>query len=66
VVAGDRGHAENLPLIVRDHLPHVAHATIVEQMVAGSIGAEEEILAALEGDDYNHLTATYYLLAGKK
>lgn len=43
VCAGDRGHAEALPLIVREHLPLCAHTTIVEQMVAGNIGSEEEI-----------------------
>uniref|UniRef100_A0A1I7WT48 Protein kinase domain-containing protein n=1 Tax=Heterorhabditis bacteriophora TaxID=37862 RepID=A0A1I7WT48_HETBA len=44
VVAGDRGHAAVLPLIVRHHLPHSAHTTIIEQMVAGSIGTEDSIL----------------------
>uniref|UniRef100_A0A915EBQ9 Protein kinase domain-containing protein n=1 Tax=Ditylenchus dipsaci TaxID=166011 RepID=A0A915EBQ9_9BILA len=55
VVAGDRGHAEVLPLICRDQLPDCAHTTIVEQMVAGQIGTEDEILS--------YMTATYYLLA---
>ncbi|KAL3103647.1 hypothetical protein niasHS_000283 [Heterodera schachtii] len=63
VKAGDKGHAEALPLIIRDHLPACAHATIVEQMVAGKIGGEEEILCAIELNEYNHLTATYFLLA---
>ncbi|TKR92969.1 hypothetical protein L596_007514 [Steinernema carpocapsae] len=63
VVAGDRGHAEMLPLIAREHLPEVAHSTIVEQMVAGGIGSEEEIICSIESDDYTYLTATYYLLA---
>lgn len=44
VAAGDRGHAEALPLIVRHHLPDDAHDTIVEQMVAGGIGSEEAVL----------------------
>ncbi|KAK0425857.1 hypothetical protein QR680_009430 [Steinernema hermaphroditum] len=63
VVAGDRGHAEALPLIAREHLPDEAHTTIIEQMVAGGIGSEQEILSAIENDDYTYLTATYYLLA---
>ncbi|KAI1715984.1 protein kinase domain-containing protein [Ditylenchus destructor] len=63
VMAGDRGHAELLPLIIRDHLPDCAHTTIVEQMVAGGIGTEEDIICAIEGDEYNYVTATYYLLA---
>ncbi|VDL81885.1 unnamed protein product [Nippostrongylus brasiliensis] len=52
-----------LPLIVKHHLPHSAHTTIIEQMVAGGVGTEENILRALENDEYNSMTATYYLLA---
>ncbi|KAL6730606.1 hypothetical protein Aduo_001568 [Ancylostoma duodenale] len=63
VMAGDRGHAAALPLIVKHHLPHSAHTTIIEQMVAGGVGTEDAILRALENDDYNSMTATYYLLA---
>ncbi|KAK6729057.1 hypothetical protein RB195_006232 [Necator americanus] len=63
VIAGDRGHAAALPLIVKHHLPHSAHTTIIEQMVAGGVGTEDAILKALENDDYNSMTATYYLLA---
>ncbi|VDM72418.1 unnamed protein product [Strongylus vulgaris] len=63
VMAGDRGHASMLPLIVKHHLPHSAHTTIIEQMVAGGVGTEDAILKALENDDYNSMTATYYLLA---
>lgn len=44
VIAGDRGHAEALPLVFKDHLPESAHATIVEQMVAGGIETEDYIL----------------------
>lgn len=43
VKAGDRGHAETLPLISREQLSDCAHATIIEQMIAGGIGTEEEI-----------------------
>lgn len=52
-----------IPLIVRHHLPTSAHATIIEQMVAGAIASEEDILRFLENDEYNSVTATYYLLA---
>lgn len=44
VIAGDLGHAEALPLIMRKNLSDSAHDTIVEQMVAGGIGTEDEIL----------------------
>uniref|UniRef100_A0AC35TMB6 Protein kinase domain-containing protein n=1 Tax=Rhabditophanes sp. KR3021 TaxID=114890 RepID=A0AC35TMB6_9BILA len=63
VIRGDKGHAEALPLIVREHLPDSAHNTIIEQMIIGGIGKEEEILNALEWDEYNYISATYYLLA---
>ena len=63
VTAGDRGHAKELPLIVQHHLSHAAHTTIIEQMVAGAVGTAESILSALENDEYNSMTATYFLLA---
>ncbi|CAB3407594.1 unnamed protein product [Caenorhabditis bovis] len=63
VLAGDRGLSTAIPLIVRHHLPQSAHSTIVEQMVAGGIATEEMILTSLENDEYNSVTATYYLLA---
>lgn len=44
VIAGDRGHSEVLPLIMRNNLSDSVHDTIIEQMVAGGIGSEEEIL----------------------
>lgn len=44
VIAGDRGHSDALPLIMRNNLSDSAHATIIEQMVAGGIGNEDEIL----------------------
>ncbi|CAI2310157.1 unnamed protein product [Caenorhabditis sp. 36 PRJEB53466] len=65
VKAGDRGLSTAIPLIVRHHLPASAHATIIEQMVAGGVASEENILRFLENDDYNSVTATYYLLAEK-
>lgn len=43
VKAGDRGHAETLPLISREQLSDCAHATIIEQMIAGGIGTEDDI-----------------------
>ncbi|CAJ0574422.1 unnamed protein product, partial [Mesorhabditis spiculigera] len=63
VQQGDRGHAEAIPLIERHHLPEEAHQTIIDQMVQGHIGSADSILNALENDDYNYMSATYYLLA---
>lgn len=44
VKAGDLGLAQILPLVGRDVLPDNAHATIIEQMVAGGVDTEENIL----------------------
>lgn len=44
VSAGERGLAQVLPLVGRDILPEGAHATIIEQMVAGGVDTEEHIL----------------------
>lgn len=46
-------------------LPKDDHKSIVQQMVAGNIADEGAILQALEQNEYNHITATYYLLADK-
>jgi hypothetical protein len=44
VRAGDKGHAEMLPLVSRTNLPDTAHETIIEQMVVGGLGTEDNIL----------------------
>lgn len=44
VKAGDLGLAQILPLVGRDVLPESAHTTIIEQMVAGGVDTEENIL----------------------
>jgi len=41
------------------------HEYILHQMIAGNIAEQETILKALNEDQYNHITATYYLLAEK-
>ncbi|MCP9260413.1 hypothetical protein DINM_003765 [Dirofilaria immitis] len=63
VKAGDLGLAQILPLVGRDVLPENAHSTIIDQMVAGGVDTEENILRSLESDDFSYVTATYYLLA---
>ncbi|VDK77885.1 unnamed protein product [Litomosoides sigmodontis] len=61
VKAGDLGLAQILPMVGRDVLPEHAHATIIDQMVAGGVDTEENILR--QSDDFSYVTATYYLLA---
>uniref|UniRef100_A0A8R1TPF4 SNF-related serine/threonine-protein kinase n=1 Tax=Onchocerca volvulus TaxID=6282 RepID=A0A8R1TPF4_ONCVO len=63
VKAGDLGLAQILPLVGRDVLPENAHATIIDQMVAGGVDTKENILRSLECNDFSYITATYYLLA---
>lgn len=63
VAAGERGLAQILPLVGKAILPESAHATIIEQMVAGGVDTEDRILRSLENNDYSYATATYYLLA---
>ncbi|VDP15518.1 unnamed protein product [Onchocerca flexuosa] len=63
VKAGDLGLAQILPLVGRDVLPENAHATIIDQMVAGGVDTKENILRSLDCNDFSYITATYYLLA---
>lgn len=44
VAAGERGLAQVLPLVGKAILPESAHATIIEQMVAGGVDTEDRIL----------------------
>ncbi len=41
------------------------HESILQQMTDGNIAEPETILKALDEDQYNHITATYQLLAEK-
>ncbi|CAH1398521.1 unnamed protein product [Nezara viridula] len=56
----------SVPLISSRTLTEADHASIVQKMVAGNICTKEEILESLEKNDYNYITATYYLLAERK
>ena len=58
--------ADYLPLVSRQHLSEEDHALILQKMVNGDIATKEEILDALDKDEYNNITATYFLLAERK
>ncbi|KAK7792383.1 hypothetical protein R5R35_007735 [Gryllus longicercus] len=58
--------ADFLPLISREHVSDEDHALIIQKMVNGNIASKEEILEALDKNEYNHITATYFLLAERK
>ena len=55
-----------LPLVTREHLSEEDHAHIIQKMVAGSIATRETIIESLDRNEYNHVTATYFLLAERK
>lgn len=54
------------PLAAREHLTEEDHANILQRMVHGSIAHREDIIDALDRNEYNHITATYFLLAERK
>ena len=58
--------ADYLPLVSREHLTDDDHAVILQKMVNGNIATKEEILDALDKNEYNNITATYFLLAERK
>ncbi|KAL3859664.1 hypothetical protein ACJMK2_009874 [Sinanodonta woodiana] len=66
LMSEDLPPAHNIPLISRQHLSDDDHSYVVEKMVEGNICTKDEILQSLEKDSYNHMTATYYLLAERR
>ncbi|XP_067629816.1 SNF-related serine/threonine-protein kinase [Eurosta solidaginis] len=54
---------DSIPLISRQQLTDEDHAFIVQKMINGNIAPKEDILQALDKNKYNHVTATYFLLA---
>ncbi|CAO1436338.1 unnamed protein product [Diamesa serratosioi] len=57
---------EYLPLVSREQVSEDDHSMIIQKMVNGNIATKEEILEALDKNEYNHITATYFLLAERK
>ncbi|CAG9561278.1 unnamed protein product [Danaus chrysippus] len=54
------------PLVAKQDLTEEDRTAILQRMVNGAIGTKEHILEQLEKNEYNHITATYYLLAERK
>lgn len=54
------------PLVAKEELSEDDRTAILQKMVTGSIATKEHILEELEKNEYNHITATYYLLAERK
>lgn len=63
---GDVDPVESLPLVSRQQVSEEHHNLIITKMVNGNIATKEEILEALDKNEYNHITATYFLLAERK
>lgn len=68
VTAGEGVTIEDFdtPLVAKEQLSEEDRTAIVQRMVNGSIASKECILESLEKNEYNHITATYYLLAERK
>lgn len=68
VTAGEGITVEDFdtPLVAKEELSDDDRTAIVQRMVSGAIASKEQILDSLEKNDYNHITATYYLLAERK
>ncbi|XP_076752178.1 SNF related kinase [Xylocopa sonorina] len=62
----DSDPVEALPLVSRQQVSDDHHNHIITKMVNGNIATKEEILDALDKNEYNHITATYFLLAERK
>uniref|UniRef100_A0A1B0CT89 SNF-related serine/threonine-protein kinase n=2 Tax=Lutzomyia longipalpis TaxID=7200 RepID=A0A1B0CT89_LUTLO len=57
---------ELLPLVSREQVSEDDHTLIIQKIVNGKIATKDEILEALDKNEYNHITATYFLLAERK
>ncbi|XP_028041805.1 SNF-related serine/threonine-protein kinase [Bombyx mandarina] len=68
VTAGEGVTIEDFdtPLVAKEQLTDEDRSAIIQRMVSGSIATKEEILEALDKNEYNHITATYFLLAERK
>ncbi|EFA01161.1 SNF-related serine/threonine-protein kinase-like Protein [Tribolium castaneum] len=62
----DNPPIDTLPLVSREQLSEEDHNVIVQKIVNGNIATKEEIQECLDKNEYNHITATYYLLAERK
>ncbi|KAM9838480.1 SNF-related serine/threonine-protein kinase-like isoform 1-T2 [Aulostomus maculatus] len=51
------------PLVSYRSLSEEEHGSIIQRMVLGAIADRDTITEALESNQYNHITATYFLLA---
>ncbi|KAJ1528638.1 hypothetical protein ONE63_007033 [Megalurothrips usitatus] len=57
---------ELLPLVSREQVSDDDHNVIIQKMANGNIATKEEIIEALDKNEYNYITATYFLLAERR
>lgn len=62
----DRNHIYIEPFITRKEIGSQLHENIVDQMVKGDVADKQKILKSVEEDSYDHVAATYFLLAERK
>ncbi|GAA30506.2 SNF-related serine/threonine-protein kinase [Clonorchis sinensis] len=56
----------SVPLVSRECLSFEDHMEILSKMSEGQLATVEEIQSTLDRNEYNHIAATYYLLAERK
>ncbi|CAL8078800.1 unnamed protein product [Calicophoron daubneyi] len=56
----------SVPLVSRECLSYEDHVEILTKMADGQLATVEEIQSTLDRNEYNHIAATYYLLAERK
>ncbi|XP_050532898.1 SNF-related serine/threonine-protein kinase [Daktulosphaira vitifoliae] len=61
-----QSYDDESPLVTKQLISEEDHALIIQKMITGKIASKEEIIEALDKNEYNHITATYYLLAERK
>ncbi|XP_055917914.1 SNF-related serine/threonine-protein kinase [Eupeodes corollae] len=57
---------DHLPLVSHEQVSEDDHAFIIQKMINGNIATKEDIMQSLDRNKYNHITATYYLLAERR
>ncbi|THD27692.1 SNF serine/threonine-protein kinase [Fasciola hepatica] len=56
----------SVPLVSREYLSFEDHMEILSKMSEGQLATVDEIQATLDRNEYNHIAATYFLLAERK
>ncbi|CAL1584435.1 unnamed protein product [Knipowitschia caucasica] len=51
------------PLVSHRNVSEEEHSSIIQRIVLGGIADRDSVTEALESNQYNHITATYFLLA---